>query len=122
MQPPAPTVSKPADSVAAPPKRELAGDTDVFGTPEEIEYHRILTAHLRARTPPYPPGLHGAIRLQVKIQYGSVITSVEVISNSGGHALEQWARTVILGVSPVPGVPKGVKQPYFFRPTIEIGD
>ncbi|WP_300425764.1 energy transducer TonB [uncultured Thalassolituus sp.] len=121
--PPAPAPEPdPAETITpvAPPKKELAGDIEVFGTPEEAEYFRVLTAHLRARTPPHPPGLKGRVRLQVKIQYGSVITSVEVISSTGDTRLEQWARKVVLGISPVPAVPSGIKQPFYFRPTIEV--
>ena len=123
--PPPPTANtdsaeRNVEEVVSAPKKELAGDTEVFGTPEEAEYHRVLTAHLRARTPPAPAGASGRIRLQVKIQYGSIVTSVEVISNTGNPALEKWARTAALRMSPVPAIPAGVDQPYYFRPTLQV--
>lgn len=117
---PSPAVKDEVKEVIAAPKKELAGDTEVFGTPEEAEYHKILTAHLRAFTPPAPPQATGRIRLQVKIQYGSIITSVEVIDSTGNAALEHWARTAVLGMSPVPKIPPEVSQPYYFRPTLGV--
>jgi len=115
-----PAVKDDVKEVIAAPKKELAGDTEVFGTPEEAEYHKILTAHLRAFTPPAPPQATGRIRLQVKIQYGSIITAVEVIDSTGNAALEHWARTAILGMSPVPKIPPEIAQPYYFRPTLGV--
>jgi len=115
-----PIVKDDAKEVIAAPKKELAGDTVIFGTPEEAEYHKILTAHLRAFTPPAPPQATGRIRLQVKIQYGSIITAVEVIESTGNAALEHWARTAILGMSPVPKIPPEIAQPYYFRPTLGV--
>lgn len=106
-------------STPAPPSSlQTQGDHEEFSDPLERAYYELLVAHLNARLPAHPKGIAGKVRLEIKIQYGSVITGVNIIDSSGNAATDSWARKAALSVSPVPPVPEKFAQPYFFRPTL----
>lgn len=111
---PATESSKPAP----PSSLQTQGDEPEFSDPLEHAYYELLVAHLNARLPAHPKGVAGKVRLEIKIQFGSVITGVKIINSSGNAATDEWARKAALSVSPVPPVPDKFEQPYYFRPTL----
>jgi protein TonB len=116
---------KPATTTAPSPsttEARFAGDDQRFSDPVEQKYYERLIAHLSQKLPAHPDGIQGNVRLQITIQYGAVITAVEVIVSSGNPATDEWARRAVLATSPVPAVPSDLKQPYFFRPTLRLND
>ena len=100
----------------------FAGDDQRFSDPVEQKYYEQLMAHLSQKLPEHPDAIQGSVRLQVTIQYGAVITAVDVIVSSGDSATDEWARRAILATSPVPPVPADLEQPYLFRPTLRLND
>ena len=107
-----------ANTPAPPSSLQTQGNEEQFSDPLERAYYELLVAHLNARLPAHPKGIAGKVRLEIKIQFGSVITGVKVIDGSGDQATDNWARKAALSVSPVPPVPGKFEQPYFFRPTL----
>lgn len=99
-------------------RAKYQGTQEVFSNPLEQAYYETLVSHLNKRLPNHPSGIAGKVRLQVKIQYNAIITSVTIIDSSGHQATDEWAKRAILSVSPVPKVPSELKQPYYFRPTL----
>lgn len=111
----------PTPSTPAPPSSlQTQGDAETFSDPLERAYYELLVAHLNARLPDHPKGIAGTVRLEIKIQYGSVITGVSIIDSSGNPLTDNWARKAALSVSPVPPVPEKFSQPYYFRPTLVL--
>lgn len=113
--------SQSGTSTPAPPSSlQTQGDNEEFSDPLERAYYELLVAHLNARLPAHPKGISGRVRLEIKIQYGSVITGVNIIDSSGNTVTDSWARKAALSVSPVPPVPEKFDQPYYFRPTLVL--
>lgn len=126
-KPPKPVTAseKPATPTAtssSATEARFAGDDQSFSDPVEQKYYERLMAHLNQKLPGHPDGIQGNVRLQITIKYGAVITAVDVIVSSGDPATDEWARRAILATSPVPAVPKDLKQPYLFRPTLRLSD
>jgi len=126
-KPPKPVTAseKPATPTAtssSATEARFAGDDQRFSDPVEQKYYERLMAHLNQKLPAHPDGIQGNVRLQITIKYGAVITAVDVIVSSGDPATDEWARRAILATSPVPAVPKDLKQPYLFRPTLRLSD
>lgn len=114
-----PETPEPDASTPAPPSSlQTQGNAEQFSDPLERAYYELLVAHLNARLPAHPKGISGKVRLEIKIQFGSVITGVKVIDSSGDNATDNWARKAALSVSPMPPVPDKFEQPYYFRPTL----
>ena len=115
-----PETETPSSTAAAAPPSSLQtqGEDEMFSDPLERAYYELLVAHLHARLPDHPKGIAGKVRLEIKIQYGSVITGVRILDSSGNPATDDWARKAALSVSPVPPVPDKFAQPYYFRPTL----
>ncbi|MDF1762083.1 MAG: hypothetical protein P1U57_01620 [Oleibacter sp.] len=100
--------------------QRFSGSDEQFSSPSEEEYYRQLTAHLNARLPAHPKNVSGVLRLQLRIEYGAVITAVTIIDSSGDTITDEWAKRAAISVSPVPPVPKNIAQPYFYRPTLRL--
>ena len=96
------------------------GGQEVFSNPIEQAYYETLIDHLNKKLPSHPEGISGQLRLQVKIEYSAIITSVTIIDHSGNSATNDWAIRAMLSVSPVPAVPPELAQPYYFRPTLVL--
>ena len=119
------TIEQPAANITSSTASEqarFAGDDQRFSDPVEQKYYERLMAHLNQKLPAHPAGIQGDVRLQVTINYGAVITAVDVIVSSGDSATDEWARRAILATSPVPAVPADLEQPYLFRPTLRLTD
>lgn len=103
-------------------RAKYQGAQETFSNPIEQAYYETLMAHLNRRLPNHPDGIEGRVRLQVKIQYNAIITSVTIIESSENTPTDDWAIRALLSVSPVPPVPAELKQPYYFRPTLILTD
>lgn len=114
----------PKPSLATPkpssPKASYKGQDIEFSDPIEQTYYQTLMAHLQSNISSHPSGATGEVRVQIKIQFKSVITSVKIVQSSGNPALDNWVRSAMLNLSPVPPVPESLTQPYYFRPTLVL--
>ena len=105
---------------ASSQRAQHQGGQEVFSNPIEQAYYETLIDHLNKKLPSHPEGISGQLRLQVKIEYSAIITSVTIIDHSGNSATDDWAIRAMLSVSPVPAVPPELAQPYYFRPTLVL--
>jgi protein TonB len=105
---------------ASSQRAQHQGGQEVFSNPIEQAYYETLIDHLNKKLPNHPEGISGQVRLQVKIEYSAIITSVTIIDHSGNSPTDDWAIRAMLSVSPVPAVPPELTQPYYFRPTLVL--
>lgn len=110
----------PSESASLTSSASFQGQDQRFSDPKEQQYYEQLMAHLNSKLPAHPDGISGTVRLQIAINYGAVITGVDIIQSSGHQATDEWARRAILSTSPVPSVPPELSQPYYFRPTLRL--
>lgn len=88
--------------------------------PTYTSYLRILSQYLGQRLKA-KSGMQGVIRLKIKIQYGSIATSVKVIDSSGDPAVDDWAVKAALSANPYPEIPKELGNIFEFSPTFKLG-
>ena len=105
-------------SMASQAQVKAFGEHEEFSNPIEQAYYQVLMAYLKANLPDHPQQIRGQVRLQIKIQFGSVITSVKILQSSNSELTDAWAKRAVLNLSPVPTVPNELEQTYFFRPTL----
>lgn len=94
----------------------LEGSAD----PTYRSYHRVLTQYLNQRLAAKAE-YQGTVRLKIKLQYGSVATSVQIIQSSGRPEIDRWAKTAALAASPYPKIPKEIGSTFEFSPTLQLG-
>ena len=88
--------------------------------PTYTSYRRVLTQYLFQRLAANAD-YQGTVRLKIKLQYGSVATSVKVIQSSGNLEIDSWAKRAALAASPYPKIPKEIGSTFEFSPTLQLG-
>jgi len=88
--------------------------------PTYTSYLQVLTQYLGQRLKA-KANMAGNVRLKIKIQYGSIATSVQIIESSGDPTLDDWAKKAALGANPYPQVPKELGNSFEFSPTLKLG-
>lgn len=93
---------------------------DGYEDPTYRSYHKVLTQYLYQRLEAHPE-LQGTVRLRIRIEYGSVATSVTIIQSSGNLDVDNWAKRAALSASPYPKIPKEIGSSFEFSPTLQLG-
>ena len=88
--------------------------------PTYTSYHRVLTQYLGQRLEAKAE-FKGSVRLKIKLEYGSVATSIKVIKSSGNQELDSWAKKAALAANPYPQIPKEIGSTFEFSPTLQFG-
>lgn len=88
--------------------------------PTYRSYHRVLTQYLNQRLTAKAE-YQGIVRLKIKLQYGSIATSVKIIQSSGNSEIDHWAKTAALAANPYPKIPKELGSTFEFSPTLQLG-
>jgi TonB family protein len=88
--------------------------------PTYRSYHKVLTQYLNQRLAA-KADYQGTVRLKIKLQYGSVATSVKIIQSSGNPEIDHWAKTAALAANPYPKIPKELGSTFEFSPTLQLG-
>lgn len=89
--------------------------------PTYTSYRRVLQQYLSQRLEARAD-FHGSVRLKIKLEYGSVATSVNIIHSSGNLEIDNWAKRAALAASPYPKIPKEIGSTFEFSPTLQIGE
>ena len=95
----------------------ISGNED----PTYTSYLKVLSQYLGQRLQA-KAGMKGNIRLKIKIQYGSIATSVKVIDSSGDQVIDDWAIKAALAANPYPSIPKELGSTFEFSPTLKLGE
>ena len=95
----------------------ISGNED----PTYTSYLKVLSQYLGQRLQA-KAGMKGNIRLKIKIQYGSIATSVKVIDSSGDQLIDDWAIKAALAANPYPSIPKELGSTFEFSPTLKLGE
>lgn len=103
-------------------QRELQkqGIAEQFSDPIERSYVQQLLTHLDQKIIA-PQAFSGKVRLSLTINFGQIVTQVEVLESSGNQQIDSWVTKAAIGANPYPQVPPQLNQPYIFRPTIDLG-
>jgi TonB family protein len=88
--------------------------------PTYTSYRRVLKQYLGQRLEAKAE-FQGTVRLKIKLEYGSVATSVNIIESSGNLQVDNWAKTAALAASPYPKIPKEIGSTFEFSPTLQLG-
>ena len=88
--------------------------------PTYTSYRRVLTQYLYQRLAAKAE-YQGTVRLKIKLQYGSVATSVKIIQSSGNLEIDSWAKRAALAANPYPKIPKEIGSTFEFSPTLQLG-
>lgn len=88
--------------------------------PTYRSYHLVLTQYLNQRLAAKAE-YKGSVRLKIKLEYGSIATSVQVIQSSGNTEIDHWAKTAALAANPYPKIPKDIGSTFEFSPTLQLG-
>jgi TonB family protein len=88
--------------------------------PTYTSYHKVLTQYLGQRLEA-KAAYKGTVRLKIKLEYGSVATSIKVIESSGNIELDSWAKKAALAANPYPKIPKEIGSTFEFSPTLQFG-
>lgn len=88
--------------------------------PTYVSYRRILSLYLGQRLEAHP-NLKGRVRLKIKLEYGSIATSIQIIESSGNALVDNWAKKAALAANPYPKIPKEIGSTFEFSPTLQIG-
>jgi TonB family protein len=96
--------------------KALEGSED----PTYTSYRRVLTQYLGQRLEAKAE-YRGEVRLKIKLEYGSIATSIKIIKSSGNLELDSWARKAALAASPYPKIPKEIGSTFEFSPTLQLG-
>ncbi|MFT7260697.1 MAG: TonB family protein [Glaciecola sp.] len=83
-------------------------------------YRRVLKQYLGQRLEA-KAAFQGNVRLKIKLEYGSIATSVNIIESSGNAEIDNWARRAALAASPYPKIPKEIGLTFEFSPTLQFG-
>jgi TonB family protein len=114
-QPPAANVSQ-INSDSRAQVKALEGIED----PTYTYYRRVLKEYLRQRLEA-KASYQGTVRLKIKLEYGSIATSVNIIESSGNAEVDHWARRAAIAASPYPKIPKEIGLTFEFSPTFQLG-
>lgn len=93
---------------------------DGYEDPTYRSYHKVLQQYLSQRLEA-SADLKGTVRLKIKISYGSIATSVNIIQSSGNLELDSWAKRAALAANPYPKIPKEIGTTFEFSPTLQFG-
>jgi protein TonB len=96
------------------------GNAEQFSDPVERNYVQQLLTHLDQRIIA-PQSFSGKVRLSLTIKFGQIVTQVEVLTSSGNPQIDSWVTKAAIAANPYPQTPPQLKQPYIFRPTIDLG-
>lgn len=88
--------------------------------PTYMSYRRILSLYLSQRLEAHP-NLKGRVRLKIKLEYGSIATSIQIIESSGDARVDQWAKKAALAANPYPKIPIEIGSTFEFSPTLQLG-
>ena len=88
--------------------------------PTYTSYLQVLKQYIGQRVLS-KPGMQGVLRIKMKIEYGSIATSVQVIESSGNAALDEWAKRAILSANPYPKIPEELGNTFEYAPTLRLG-
>jgi TonB family protein len=88
--------------------------------PTYRSYHKVLTQYLNQRLAAKAE-YQGLVRLKIKLQYGSIATSVKIVQSSGNPEIDHWAKTAALAANPYPKIPKELGSTFEFSPTLQLG-
>ena len=88
--------------------------------PTYTSYRRVLTQYLYQRLAAKAE-YQGTVRLKIKLEYGSVATSIKVIESSGNLEIDSWAKKAALAANPYPKIPKEIGSTFEFSPTLQLG-
>jgi outer membrane biosynthesis protein TonB len=88
--------------------------------PTYTSYRRVLKQYLGQRLEA-KADFQGTVRLKIKLEYGSVATSVNIIESSGNLQIDNWAKTAALAANPYPRIPKEIGSTFEFSPTLQLG-
>ncbi|MFT4908764.1 MAG: TonB family protein [Oleispira sp.] len=94
----------------------LEGNED----PTYTSYRRVLKQYLSQRLETKAK-YQGTVRLKIKLEYGSIATSVNIIESSGNLEIDRWAKTAALAANPYPKIPKEIGSTFEFSPTLQFG-
>jgi TonB family protein len=83
-------------------------------------YRRVLKEYLGQRLEA-KASYRGTVRLKIKLEYGSIATSVNIIESSGNAEVDHWARRAAIAASPYPKIPKKIGLTFEFSPTLKLG-
>ena len=114
-QPPVAKISQ-INSDSRAQVQALEGNED----PTYTSYHRVLKEYLAQRLEA-KASYRGTVRLKIKLEYGSIATSVNIIESSGNAEVDQWARRAAIAASPYPKIPKKIGLTFEFSPTLQLG-
>ncbi|MBQ0730984.1 MAG: hypothetical protein KBT75_09810 [Oleispira antarctica] len=96
--------------------KALEGSED----PTYTSYRRVLQQYLEQRLEAKAE-YQGRVRLKIKLEYGSVATSINVIQSSGDLEIDDWAKKAALAANPYPKIPKEIGSIFEFSPTLQFG-
>lgn len=88
--------------------------------PTYTSYRRVLKQYLGQRLEAKAE-YKGTVRLKIKIEYGSIATSIKVIQSSGNLEIDRWAKRAALAANPYPKIPKEIGSTFEFSPTLQLG-
>lgn len=88
--------------------------------PTYTSYRRVLRQYLAQRLEAKAE-YQGTVRLKIKLEYGSIATSIKVIQSSGNLEIDRWAKRAALAANPYPKIPKEIGSTFEFSPTLELG-
>ena len=88
--------------------------------PTYTSYRKVVTQYLNQRLEA-SADLKGTVRLKIKIEYGSIATSITIIQSSGNLELDSWAKRAALSANPYPKIPKEIGTKFEWTPTFQFG-
>lgn len=88
--------------------------------PTYTSYRRVLQQYLSQRLEAKAE-YQGIVRLKIKLEYGSIATSVNIIESSGNLEVDSWAKRAALAANPYPKIPKEIGLTFEFSPTLQLG-
>jgi protein TonB len=113
---PSTTKTSPINSDSRAQVQALEGSEN----PTYTSYRRVLKEYLGQRLEA-KASYQGSVRLKIKLEYGSIATSVNIIESSGNAEVDRWARRAAIAASPYPKIPKEIGSTFEFSPTLQLG-
>jgi TonB family protein len=88
--------------------------------PTYTSYRKVLTQYLNQRLAAKAE-YQGTVRLRIKLEYGSIATSIKIIQSSGNLEIDSWTKKAALAANPYPKIPKELGTTFEWTPTFKFG-